>query len=245
MRLRDPLGTIVEDHEVADLFPRRGQPAQAPWRLAVVCLVQYIEELTDRQAADAVRSPMDRKYWLGLDLSAPGFDFRVLCAFGSRLVDHQAEHRLFELLGAKLREQGYLKKRGPQRTDSTHVSGRRASRPSGRTAPGTAASCPECSSRSTLLNGCTNGHPWTGSHQRRVASKRRGSHSRKKHQKPFWNRLGQTAHTSCRGSLSKRLLLCSLICPRCKSCDRFGFSTLFGKTGICTCETQICFPPLT
>ncbi|HZT34879.1 MAG TPA: IS5/IS1182 family transposase, partial [Nitrososphaera sp.] len=56
IRLRDALGTIFDDHEFADLFPRKGQAAEAPWRVALVCLVQYMEELTDRQAADAVRS---------------------------------------------------------------------------------------------------------------------------------------------------------------------------------------------
>jgi transposase len=121
IRLRDALGTIFDDNEFADLFPRRGQPAEAPWRLALVCLVQYMEELTDRQAADAVRSRMDIKYLLGLELTDPGFDFSVLSEFRTRLVEHQAEHRLFELLVEKLSEQGYLKKRGSQRTDSTHI----------------------------------------------------------------------------------------------------------------------------
>src|SRR5215472_16255083 len=121
IRLRDSLGTIFADHEFADLFPRKGQPAEAPWRLALVCLVQYMEELTDRQAADAVRSRMDIKYLLGLELTDPGFDCSVLSEFRARLVDHQAEHRLFELLVTKLSEQGYLKKRGSQRTDSTYI----------------------------------------------------------------------------------------------------------------------------
>ena len=121
MRLRETLGTIFADHEFADLFPRRGQPAEAPWRLALVCLVQYMEELTDRQAADAEHSRMDITYLLGLELTDPGFDFSVLCEFRTRLIEHQAEHRLFELLVAKLHEQGYLKKRGTQRTDSTHI----------------------------------------------------------------------------------------------------------------------------
>jgi len=121
IRLRDSLGTIFADHEFADLFPRKGQPAEAPWRLALVCLVQYMEELTDRQAADAVRSRMDIKYLLGLELTDPGFDFSVLSSVRTRLVEHQAEHRLFERLVAKLHEQGYLKKRGTQRTDSTHI----------------------------------------------------------------------------------------------------------------------------
>src|SRR6266567_514315 len=68
-RLRDTLGTIFDDNEFADLFPRKGQPAEAPWRLALVCLVQYLEELTDRQAADAVLSRMDIKYLLALELT--------------------------------------------------------------------------------------------------------------------------------------------------------------------------------
>ena len=119
-RLRDVLGTIFEDSEFTDLFPRRGKPAEAPWRLALVCLVQYIEDLTDRQAADAVRSRMDIKYLLGLELTDPGFDFSVLSEFRTRLIEHQAEHRLFALLVEKLSEQGYLAKtRKP--TDRLHA----------------------------------------------------------------------------------------------------------------------------
>ena len=142
IRLRDTLGTIFEDDEFTDLFPRKGQPAEAPWRLALVCLVQYMEELTDRQAADAVRSRLDIKYVLGLELTDPGFDFSVLCEFRTRLVEHQAEHRLFELLVAKLSEQGYLAKtRKP--ADRLHAhSGGSASIPSGRTLAGNAACRP-------------------------------------------------------------------------------------------------------
>ena len=52
MQLRDTLGTIYEDAIFADLFPPRGQPAQAPWQLALVTLMQFMENLSDRQAAD-------------------------------------------------------------------------------------------------------------------------------------------------------------------------------------------------
>ena len=67
MRLRDMLGTIFDDSEFAELFSRRGKPAETPWRLGLVCLIQYLQELTDRQAADAVRARVDVKYLLGLE----------------------------------------------------------------------------------------------------------------------------------------------------------------------------------
>jgi len=35
MRLRDALGSIYTDDTFAALFPTRGQPAEAPWRLAL------------------------------------------------------------------------------------------------------------------------------------------------------------------------------------------------------------------
>ena len=76
IRLRDVLGTIYVDEECADLFSSTGRPAEAPWRLALVSVLQYVEDLSDRQAADAVRGRIDWKYLLGLDLTDPGFDTR-------------------------------------------------------------------------------------------------------------------------------------------------------------------------
>ena len=55
MQIRDTLGSIFDDEEFVDLFPTNGQPAYAPWRLALVCIMQFLENLSDRQAADAVR----------------------------------------------------------------------------------------------------------------------------------------------------------------------------------------------
>lgn len=121
IQLRDALGTIYEDEQFADLFPQRGQPAEAPWRLALVCVMQFLEGLSDRQAADAVRGRLDWKYLLGLELSDPGFHHTVLVEFRQRLLTSQSELLLFELLLMRLREGGYLKARGRQPSDSTHV----------------------------------------------------------------------------------------------------------------------------
>jgi hypothetical protein len=54
-------------------------------------------------------------------LSDPGFDFSILTDFRARLFAGQAEQRIFERLVARLSEGGWIKKRGIQRTDSTHV----------------------------------------------------------------------------------------------------------------------------
>jgi hypothetical protein len=86
-----------------------------------VSVLQFAEGLSDRQAADAVRSWIHWKYALGLKLDDPGFDASVLCEFRSRLIAGKAEMLLFETLLSLLREQGLLKARGKQRTDSTHV----------------------------------------------------------------------------------------------------------------------------
>ena len=96
LTLRDELGTLFSNEAFADLFPTRGQPAQAPWRLALVTILQYVENLADRQAAEAVRSRIDWKYLLGLQLTDAGFDASVLCEFRARLVSGQADARLFE-----------------------------------------------------------------------------------------------------------------------------------------------------
>jgi len=73
--MRDELGEVFQDELFASLFPRRGQPAEAPWRLAMVTVLQFAEGLTDRQAANAVRTRIDVKYALGLELEDQGFDF--------------------------------------------------------------------------------------------------------------------------------------------------------------------------
>lgn len=121
MQLRDALGSVYTDEAFADLFPTHGQPAFSPWRLALVTVFQFLEGLTDRQAADAVRDRLAWKYALSLELTDPGFDHSVLAEFRARLVQGRAEQRLLDLLLERCREEGWLKARGRQRTDSTHV----------------------------------------------------------------------------------------------------------------------------
>src|SRR3954453_11707830 len=121
LRLRDELGSLFGDDDFADLYPRRGQPALPPWRLALVTVLQFREDLSDRRAADAVRARIDWKYLLGLELTDPGFDASVPCEFRTRLLAGGAEGLLRERLLDRCKSLGLLKARGRQRTDSTHV----------------------------------------------------------------------------------------------------------------------------
>jgi Transposase domain (DUF772) len=76
LRMRDQIGTIFNDPMFAPLFPIRGQPAESPWRLALIMVMQFVEGLSDRQAADAVRCRIDWKYALSLDLNRVQFENR-------------------------------------------------------------------------------------------------------------------------------------------------------------------------
>jgi transposase len=121
MQMRDELGSVYTDDVFATLYPPDGQPALSPWRLAVVTVMQFAENLTDRQAADAVRARLDWKYVLSLDVTDAGFHHSVLSEFRLRLLENEAEQRLLDELLMRFVERGWLKARSKQRTDSTHI----------------------------------------------------------------------------------------------------------------------------
>lgn len=122
MTLRDQLGPIYEDADFQALFPsNQGQPAWSAWRLALITVMQYLEDLNDAQAAQAVRGRIDWKYALSLPLEHPGVDASVLSEFRTRLIQSGAEAVLLERLLSQCQAQGWLKSGGVQRSDSTHV----------------------------------------------------------------------------------------------------------------------------
>jgi transposase len=121
LALRDRLGVIFDDALFAHLFPASGQPAAAPWRLALVTILQFAERLSDRDAAEAVRTRIDWKYLLGLELADPGFDFSILSRFRDRLIEGHAEALLLDRLLEKCKSLDLLRQHGDMRTDSTHI----------------------------------------------------------------------------------------------------------------------------
>jgi transposase len=121
MRIRDELAMLFADRAFAALFSAVGQPAYSPSRLLLVTIFQFMEGLTDRQAADAVRRASDWKYALGLDLADAGFHFSILSEFRDRLLAAEAQLAPLDHLLEVCRVQGLVKARGKQRTDATHV----------------------------------------------------------------------------------------------------------------------------
>lgn len=121
--LHDELGPIFEDTDFTELFSKVGQSAIPPWQLALVTIMQFRENLSDRQAAEAVRSRIDWKYLLRLELTDTGFDYSVLSEFRGRLLAGNVEHLLLDKLLERCQELGLVKAGGQQRTDSTRVLG--------------------------------------------------------------------------------------------------------------------------
>ena len=121
MQMRDELGSLYTDDLFVELYSDEGQPGWSPWRLALVTIMQFAENLSDRQAADAVRARLDWKYALSLELTDPGFHYSVLCEFRARLVESEKSQMLLDQILTIFKKRGWLKARGQQRTDSTHL----------------------------------------------------------------------------------------------------------------------------
>jgi transposase len=121
MTMRDELGPLFGDDDFVALFSPQGQAGESPAILAIVIVLQYMEGLTDRQAAEAVRSRIDWKYLLGLSLTDPGFHYSILSPFRDRLLKGGWESLLLDRIVERLKERGLLKDKRQQRTDSTHV----------------------------------------------------------------------------------------------------------------------------
>ncbi len=114
----DRLFETMREEEYADLYSEEGKPGLSPILLALVSVFQFMEKLADRQAANALRMRLDWKYALHLPLEYEGFDFSVLSEFRDRLIQGQAENRVFEKLVEEIRKLGLIKEHGKQRSDS-------------------------------------------------------------------------------------------------------------------------------
>ena len=112
---------VVRDEDFVKMYSHLGQPAISPARLAMVVVMQAMEGVSDRVAAEMVRTRIDWKYALHLELEDHGFDASVLSEFRQRIVSQEAERKVFDAFVNRFQEEGLLKGRGLQRTDSLGV----------------------------------------------------------------------------------------------------------------------------
>ncbi len=117
----DQIGPLFADVDFSDMYAADGKPAVSPNLLALVVIFQFMEDLSDRDAADAVRTRLDWKYALRLPLNDTGFEASVLSDFRQRLLAQDAGRRLFEQVLQRLVAMGLLRKGGKQRTDGSYV----------------------------------------------------------------------------------------------------------------------------
>jgi transposase len=122
MLIRDELDLAYQDIDFAALFPEQAHGAEAPWRLALVTILQVMENLSDLQAAEMVRLRLDWKYALSLSLEDRCFEAAVLENFRQQLVEKQAQDLLLEPILQICYQRGLLKvRRGKQRLDAAMV----------------------------------------------------------------------------------------------------------------------------
>ena len=121
MTLRDKLGTFYDDEDFAELYSSEGQPALRPGSLALICVMQYMANLSDRGTVEAIAARIDWKYALGLELSDPGFNSSVLSLFRSRLLNGGKGELLLNKLLERCQQLNLIKVKGKARTDSTHI----------------------------------------------------------------------------------------------------------------------------
>src|SRR5580765_5679964 len=100
-----------------------GRPAIDPVLLCGVTLLQFMEKVSDRRAAEQVAYHLGWKYALDLELPYEGFHPTVLVYFRDRLEENQAERVIFDGIVELLIELGLIKRAGKQRIDSTHILG--------------------------------------------------------------------------------------------------------------------------
>ena len=103
--------------------PDNGRPAWDPVRLLAVMILEFVQRVSDRLAAEAVQYDQRWRLALHLKTGEAAFDPSSLAVFRDRLAESGEESLAFNAVLDYLVEQGWVAKRSRQRLDSTHVWG--------------------------------------------------------------------------------------------------------------------------
>jgi transposase len=119
----DEVDQVLHVEDFQEMYSISGRGAVHPIMLALVTLFQFLENIPDRVAAAWVVLRIDWKYALHVPLAYTGFHHSTLSNYRQRVLEHGQERLIFEQTLTWIQGHGFLKKRGKQRTDSTHIVG--------------------------------------------------------------------------------------------------------------------------
>ena len=111
-----------KDEDFIEFYSTRGRNAIPPAFLARVTLLQFRENMSDPEAADACVRRLDWKIALHLALEKnTSFDSSSLCRFRRRLKENEAMSLIFDKTVEIAQEKGFIRRRTKQRIDATHI----------------------------------------------------------------------------------------------------------------------------
>jgi transposase len=115
---------VSSDEDLADMYDEgKGRQSIPPSLLCGVLILQYFDNVSDREAAERVRFDVRWKLALNLPLPYRGFHYSVLCVFRKRLLEHGKERYAFDRLVQLAIETGILQRDVEQVIDSTAIHG--------------------------------------------------------------------------------------------------------------------------
>ena len=111
-----------KDQDFAQCYSTKGRWATSPAFLACVTILQFRENMSDPEAAEACVRRLDWKIALHLPVGEKtSFHPSTLCYYRKRLKDHEAMSLIFDKTVELAEEKGFIKKTTSQRVDATHI----------------------------------------------------------------------------------------------------------------------------
>jgi len=115
---------IRRDEDLAEMYAEsQCGPSIPPSLISGALILQYFDDVSDREAADRVRFDLRWKLALNVPLDDHGFHFSSFSRFRSRLAEHGLERYAFDKLVRLAIEAGVLIRDAEQALDSTHIHG--------------------------------------------------------------------------------------------------------------------------
>lgn len=123
-RMGQMIGSLFRDEDLKEMYCEdNGRPSLPPSLLAGVLLLQFYDDVSDREAAERVIYDLRWKVALNLPLDYQGFDYSNLSKFRGRLVAHHQERYAFDRLLAHARQEGVLADVVTILSDTTNAKG--------------------------------------------------------------------------------------------------------------------------